>query len=354
MRMVLDRRESVLRSGVKMVTWTKQGIRRSDGDSVGVGQDHDGPRTVLVMLPGNPGIAEYYLPWVEDLARTNWVQSQVDDIVVVNYGGFTTATPSVMDPSGKTRSWLTIHEECELIHDVLLEQMWVDLDRGDKVVLVGHSIGCYLGLEMLRNTLVGSAVVASLFLFPFMVLDHQGAEQAKIGRLVRWSLIVGMVRIVTWILMRVPKWSSLVEPMLRSRFRGTMTDHAVDVTARYFGRIPHLGQSVVRMAATEFESLPASPDAFVQRYGPVMRHRIESTVFAYTEADRWGPLWQADWLESQFPGMKVLRFCSGKVPHAFCTQQEAMQMVCEELDRKMPAIPGREGDKLQQSKPLDG
>jgi pimeloyl-ACP methyl ester carboxylesterase len=136
---------------------------------------------LLCMIPGNPGFIEYYDEFLMDLA-TNLEQSKtaVEGVRYVLFGaahsGFVT---KVWNPEGLKGKWKTpysldqvIEAQIDDLQDFIEEQE--GLREPVKVVLIGHSVGSYISLEMTRRLRERGMqdkirVVGGLLLFPTVV-----------------------------------------------------------------------------------------------------------------------------------------------------------------------------------------
>ena len=115
---------------------------------------------LLLVVPGSPGASHFYIPFAKrlfDLGRGAY------DVSVVSHAGH---SPGVYrqprpDEEGVERDWFALEDQISHKLAFLRERA----EHKTRLYLVGHSIGCYIILNMLKH-LTQSRVKKILFLFP--------------------------------------------------------------------------------------------------------------------------------------------------------------------------------------------
>jgi pimeloyl-ACP methyl ester carboxylesterase len=121
---------------------------------------HPKPRTPLVVvLPGNPGLAEFYRELAQDL------EGRGHEVVVASH-------PPLFDPAAGLMPYARHHVTAALQHLQASARTVDDVE----VVLVGHSVGAYLAYLIAARGLLPVARV--IMIFPFL------ARPAFSGRLI--------------------------------------------------------------------------------------------------------------------------------------------------------------------------
>jgi pimeloyl-ACP methyl ester carboxylesterase len=144
---------------------------------------------VVVVLPGNPGVASYYERFATSLAT-------LTDSTVAVYGlqGHTRGRMR----SSSLQAFSLDEQEAALL--AFLD----DVPRGKRVTLVGHSIGAFLALRAAALRPVPVAAVVGLY--PFLQLNTSSGLQRLLGVLVRLRPLVELVSALCALVSLLPRW----------------------------------------------------------------------------------------------------------------------------------------------------
>lgn len=128
--------------------------------------------TTVFFISGNPGLIGYYHPFLSLLGEylangSSQDQSSKKDSSIQIYGcslgGFEVAcdaTPSTKDPRGGRARLYDLEDQIVFVHDKLNALMSRNVATMDdasessakrKVILMGHSVGAYIAMEVLRR-----------------------------------------------------------------------------------------------------------------------------------------------------------------------------------------------------------
>jgi hypothetical protein len=180
-------------------------------------------RYLLVMVPGNPGLIEFYRPFLSHLFAR--LQSQHKDGVTVEVYGLSMAGFAV-SPEGRKRqrSWLKpygLQEQINYMERKVMEVSERMERQGAKprIVLMGHSVGSYVLLELLRRhrkrleagkeegegeNAGEPDIVGGICLFPTVVnigLSKKGKGLSKLSKAPILSYILGvMLNLMTYMI----------------------------------------------------------------------------------------------------------------------------------------------------------
>jgi pimeloyl-ACP methyl ester carboxylesterase len=121
----------------------------------------------VLILPGNPGAGRFYEPFMTRLHAL--LQGQAE-ILTLSYPGH--------ESQPLSNRFLTLQETITLVKHVLTRYR-----DSDTVVVVGHSIGCYIALQALRDSYPCPQFVQILALFPFLQFDESNRHQRILRRL---------------------------------------------------------------------------------------------------------------------------------------------------------------------------
>jgi len=128
---------------------------------------HTSPRlpTQVILIPGNPGLLFFYLPFLERLGK-----SLLADRNPCCVHGFGLAGHHLYDLEDlKVEPHTGVSLEYQIQHVSLCIKSILDHHHADKIILVGHSIGSYLLIEVLSRFIdIRKRVSAVAHLMPFI------------------------------------------------------------------------------------------------------------------------------------------------------------------------------------------
>ncbi|KAF3486670.1 hypothetical protein F2Q69_00057242 [Brassica cretica] len=120
---------------------------------------------------------------------------------------------------------------------------------------VGHSIGSYISLEILRKC--SEKVLYCIGLYPVLTLNQQSTQQSLIGKLAASSLLSAAASFLIASLGLLPMWAA--RRLVSNSLGASWSDTAVQATCTHL-RQYHTMRNVLYMAMTEFRELAAEPD----------------------------------------------------------------------------------------------
>lgn len=147
--------------------------------------------TLLFFITGNPGLIGYYTSYLQTLnllldssATSNSVHIQVFGKSLLGFSD---------DISSLTDSPYSLEKQIEVLHSSLTKHYSGTKDKDgkpfDRVVLVGHSVGSYMLLEIIRRNHMESKplnIAAGILLFPTITHIAQSTSGLLITKLFRW------------------------------------------------------------------------------------------------------------------------------------------------------------------------
>ncbi|XP_017977731.1 PREDICTED: lipid droplet-associated hydrolase isoform X2 [Theobroma cacao] len=251
----------------------------------------DHPSFHVVFVPGNPGIITFYKEFVESLFEL--------------LGG--TASVSAVGYAGQTeKNWE--HGKLFSLQEQIDHKM--EFIKGQNIevplVLVGHSIGSYISLEMLRR--LPKKAVYCIGLYPFLALNLQSKKQSTIVR-------IAMSRVPSTVLsFLVASLGLLPRQVLRLIFKLSVgkswSNTALEAGCSHLPQY-HTMRNVLFMARTEFSKLSETPD------WEFMRENQDKITFLYGIDDHWGPLEMFEEISKQASGIALSIEREGHT-HGFC------------------------------------
>ncbi|UYV79338.1 C2orf43 [Cordylochernes scorpioides] len=255
------------------------------------------PGLIIIFIPGNPGAIDYYEEFLKALYEG--LQRAVP-IWGISHAGH------AMSPPGYPRPKIQGNEELyslegQVAHKVAFIQKYVPANR--EVILIGHSIGCYVVLEILRR-LPGLQVPRAVLLFPTverMASTPQGQWVWPLLTYLRYPTLLGVYALsclspqMQW---RVLSWYFKDRPVPDCVYRGCM--HLFQ---------PECARLCMLMARDELQKVHALDEDTVA----TNLHRI---TFYYGTEDRWCPLSYYQDMKDRFPEGDI-RLCRHGFQHAF-------------------------------------
>ncbi|KAM2104688.1 hypothetical protein ACFX1R_015261 [Malus domestica] len=240
----------------------------------------DNPTLHVLVIPGNPGIVSFYKDFVESLYEL--------------LGGAASVT-------GKNWNWehgrlFSLQEQIDHKMDFIKQELQ---NNEVPILLVGHSIGSYISLEMFKRS-------------PEKSFIRKLAASRIIS--VVLSLIVALLGLFPIRLLRL-----IVTTFLGKLWSAT----AVEATCSHLVKY-HTMRNVLFMAMTEFRKLSETPDwAF-------MREKQHKMAFLFGVDDHWGPLQMFEEISKQVPDA-VLSIEREGHTHAFCCTEAGSMWVAEHV-----------------------
>ncbi|XP_047338713.1 lipid droplet-associated hydrolase isoform X5 [Impatiens glandulifera] len=196
-------------------------------------------------------------------------------------------------------------------------------DNEVPLLLLGHSIGSYISIEMFRRS--PEKVTYCIGLYPFLAVDPKSAQQSAIKKIVEYKFFPINS---TYFIFRSPIMCSLVSslvafigllPRRASKFLilksigRSWSSTAIEALCNHLLQY-HTVRNVLFLAMTEFQKLSEEPD------WEFMKRKQRQLAFLFGADDHWGPLHLLDEISKHVPGAAVAVEREGHT-HAFsCTK----------------------------------
>ena len=272
-------------------------------------------RTLLLVIPGSPGMGHFYIPFATRLFQRG---GGAYDVAVVSHAGH---SPGVAKPRGSgdavERDWYSLEDQID--HKMAyIEQQAVDKDS---LFLVGHSIGCYMILKMLQ-LLAPERVKKAIFLFPTiekMALTPNGQFMSPLFTTFRYPFI-GIV----WLLSNIPE--VIQRFVLKWYFYTTPSKHLESITLGTMNIDSRSIYNILCMANQEMTEVMDLPE-------DIISESIDKLVFYYGVGDKWNMESCYTDMARRFPG-KDINLCQSGYPHAFV--ETSSDEVAEFVYSKLP------------------
>ena len=258
-------------------------------------------RHTAVVLPGNPGVAAWYSDFAAALREQ--LPEELEVVVVGMPGHYLSSALS-------TPRCFVLDEQIRCAASLL-----ASLPATQSVVLVGHSIGAHVALQLLSAK--SAAVVGVVGLYPFL---RYGRSQRFLAWMVACRPLVELVAGVAGLLERLP--TSLLLFLLQPFFAllGVLGAAAQKVTAAWLR--PASIRNVCVLGSSEFKALAREPD-----WSLITDARVR--LMYGPPDDMWAPSADAD--EAEIRGAAVTRDAS--FGHMFCVTDAGSRHVAAVTSR---------------------
>ena len=297
---------------------------KSGSHSVGGGHTH--PPPLLVIIPGSPGMGHFYIPLANKLFSMG--QGRYDVSVVSHAGhspGHYKATTSCQtcesfeEPSSHgTTDWYCLEDQ--IVHKLAFIEE--EGKARDSIVLIGHSIGCWMILQMLQR--MDTAKITKVFLL-FPTIEKMGVTpngQSILSYL--WSSLRKPFTGLVWLSSRLIP-NVVKESVLSVHFRTTPRHHLQPITQGVMNIDEKSMYNILQMAKQEMSEVVEPPLKAIDE-------NIDKIVFYYGVGDNWNVESCYRDMAARYPG-KQIHLCESNINHAFveCSSDEMAEFIYSKL-----------------------
>ncbi|XP_066145633.1 lipid droplet-associated hydrolase [Euwallacea fornicatus] len=242
---------------------------------------------IIILLPGNPGVNSFY----NEFAKALYEKTEIPVWCLGHAGHNFSDTGFVSFPNFKQNKAL-YGLKGQLAHKIDFFKKYVPDNA--KVYLVGHSIGCYMCLEILEHEHVKNKVQETFLLFP--TVEHMA--KTRNGKFLNWVIrpIVPFVLLLCWIFTILP---SLISFILLYVYT-FIANIPIDTQEKSIRELLKPGV-LRRVFFLAFEEM----DQIKQRNNDVIRRNAENIRFYYGKTDGWTPKVFFESLQQEVPSARV-------------------------------------------------
>ncbi|XP_075454562.1 lipid droplet-associated hydrolase [Ascaphus truei] len=278
------------------------------------------PNLLILIVPGNPGIVGYYRTFMQALYCG---LDQQYPVWAVSHAGHC-APPRGMDMTDDTE--LNQMEDIfglngQIEHKLAFLKMNVPNDI--KLVLIGHSIGCYIILEMMKRS-VSLKVLQSVMLFPTIERMAQ-SPQGKIMTPLLCSLRY-VIYMPIYLLSFLPE--SVKTSLVRFVLRGIKSVDEASVAASV---------NLFRVDCTANAMYMGSQEMMkvMERDNNTIQQNLSKLIFYYGAKDNWCPVQYYEDIRKEFPEGNIW-LCEKGIRHAFVldSSKEVASMIIHWLKKR--------------------
>ncbi|CAI0391352.1 unnamed protein product [Linum tenue] len=191
------------------------------------------------------------------------------------------------------------------------------------ILFVGHSIGSYITMEMLRRK--GEMVIYTIGLYPFIMVNPLSKKQAKVRNMTRSSILCGLMSLMAAFVGLFPKWFSqyMLVLFVIGKRSWSWSNSAFETAHAHYLKY-HMFRNMLYMAKTELEQLSQEPD------WEFMRKNHRRLAFMFGAHDHWGPLQVYEEIAKQIPKVPLAIEREGH-SHSFCCTEAGSMWVARHV-----------------------
>ncbi|XP_047338709.1 lipid droplet-associated hydrolase isoform X2 [Impatiens glandulifera] len=254
------------------------------------------PTLHILFIPGNPGVVSFYTDFLEYLYELLRGTTSITAISHISHSG---------------KNWehgrlFSLEEQINHKLDFIKNELQ---DNEVPLLLLGHSIGSYISIEMFRRS--PEKVTYCIGLYPFLAVDPKSAQQSAIKKIVESPIMCSLVSSLVAFIGLLPRRASkfLILKSIGRSWSSTAIEALCNHLLQY-----HTVRNVLFLAMTEFQKLSEEPD------WEFMKRKQRQLAFLFGADDHWGPLHLLDEISKHVPGAAVAVEREGHT-HAFsCTK----------------------------------
>lgn len=280
----------------------------------------------IIFVPGNPGVAAYYQEVAELLTKELNATA-----AIVGLRGHT-------EPPAPDRFYRTFSLDEQVDHvSAFIESEARDLDDDKQLVMIGHSIGAYIGLEALARVRP-KRLAAAVGIMPYLESTDQPETKKLAGLATSWwfplaaYVVAALAQLIGWLPPGLRRWLvAKVEP----KFPSFEPEQAA-LTLRAMPQLPLLLNVLFLFRSEAFHH--AAPYDHAKR----LRGFKERVGLFFTDkegdvtVDHWAPPCRAR--KGEAAGLQV-RVEPG-LPHAFGTSAASRSRVTKAVAEMVESLSG--------------
>ncbi|XP_063298190.1 lipid droplet-associated hydrolase [Pelobates fuscus] len=278
------------------------------------------PKLLFFIIPGNPGIVGYYRTFMESLYRGF---NEKYPVWAISHAGHC-SPPKGMDMTNDTEidpieDIFGINGQIE--HKLCFLKKNVPVDT--KLILIGHSIGCYIILEMMERA-IDLKILQSILLFPTIERMAQ-SPQGKIMTPLLCNLRY-VVYMPLYLLSFLPE--SVQASLIKFVLRGIKSVDEFSVTASLNLFRVDCAANAMYMGGQEMMQV-------LERDNTIIQKNLSKIIFYYGANDNWCPVQYYEDIKKDFPEGNIW-LCQRGIRHAFVldSSREMATMIIDWLKNK--------------------
>ncbi|XP_063171167.1 lipid droplet-associated hydrolase [Candoia aspera] len=263
--------------------------------------DKSAPRLLFLVIPGNPGLVGFYQTFSKALYRG---LNQQYPVWVVSHGGHCKTPYGVKRKeemvSNETDDVFGLHGQVEHKLNFLRKNVPKDV----KLILIGHSIGCYIALKIMKHA-PELEILRIILLFPTierMAQSPQGKLLTPVLCQLRYILYMP-----AYLLTLLPEKAKSF--LVRCALRGQRLSDEASVRTSVDMMNMDCIANIMYLGSQEMRKV-------IERDNSTIKQHLKKLTFYYGAADVWCPLQYYEEMKMEFPDGDI-RLCEKGIRHAF-------------------------------------
>ena len=277
----------------------------TEGRWVEEGLSQYGKKDLVVVIPGNPGIPEFYDGFIRTMKSRLPTETP---IWTVGHAGHVQPPNNLSLTMPNDSTW---NEHYSLTAQVQHKKEFIKkyVPEDAKLHLVGHSIGCWMVLDMLKDDSISKRVAKCYLLFP--TIEHMAETHNGLFFTRYISRIAFLLTFLCWILSCLPVY---LQAFLINTFAPFYGVPAKCTKAVLQLLHPRSLKKVLKMADEEMRIVRERDDDTLSKYA-------DKLWFYYGNCDGWTPVRYYKNMKSVHPNMNA-ELCKHGYYHSFVLQYD--------------------------------
>ncbi|XP_058035525.1 lipid droplet-associated hydrolase isoform X2 [Ahaetulla prasina] len=277
--------------------------------------DKSAPRVLFLVIPGNPGLVGFYRTFIEALYFS---LNQQYPVWVVSHGGHCKIPHEIKRKeemvSNDTDDVFGLQGQAE--HKLKFLRKFVPKDV--KLILIGHSIGSYLALKIMKHS-PEVEILRSILLFPTIERMAQSPQGKLLTPLLCHLRYILYIPIYLFTLLPERVKSFLVPFALNWQ---KLNDETVVTTLVDMLNMDCIA-NIMYLGSQEMRSVQ-------ERDSSTIKQHLNKLIFYYGATDSWCPLQYCEEMKMEFPDGDI-RICEKGIGHSFVldSSKEMAEMITD-------------------------
>ncbi|XP_071853859.1 lipid droplet-associated hydrolase-like isoform X2 [Apostichopus japonicus] len=264
-------------------------------------------KSLFLIIPGNPGVIDFYDEFQKILHSAS--ESAIPVWGVAHAGHM--EVPKDMTPKAGDLYEL----EDQINHKIAFIEDHIPANT--RLVLIGHSIGCYIILEILRRK-PNLPIQKGILLFPTierMAQTPNGVVSKPLALNFRWAAYLAAS-----LAYYLPDCIKLF--LIRLHLRGSTMNPTAALSACHLFN-PDCLNNLIFMGGQEMQQVN-EPDT------STIKENLSKLIFYYGQTDKWCPVEFYEEMKNRFPDGRIVMDDRG-MSHAFCLRasREMAELIWE-------------------------
>ncbi|XP_043505483.1 lipid droplet-associated hydrolase [Polistes fuscatus] len=259
-----------------------------------------GKKDVVIVFPGNPGVPQFYEGFIKSL---NLKLPSETPVWIVGHAGHIQPPKDLEINMPSNNEWHKYYGlTAQIEHKIQFIRNYVPNDA--KIYLVGHSIGCWFILNVLKDEDISKRVEKCYLLFPTV----ENMADTPNGRFLKNFIlrIVNLLLFLTWIFTFFPYYLKAFLIRLFGIFYGIP---AKSINAVILLLHPSVLKRVFRLADEEMKQVKELDHDIISQH-------IGKLWFYYSEKDQWTPISYYRNMKAKYPNIEA-NLCKHGFAHSF-------------------------------------